>query len=310
LVELLVVIAIIAMLVLLLLPAVQAAREAARQTACRNNLRQVGLAAIHYHEIYESFPGYAAESSPATIRFPRTSEPTEPIGRDPVLEHGTWITQILSLMEEDGLHDLLIQLGRSSTSAMAQRQLLTQAVQVVVPSLYCPSRREARAYPLHGSYTQISRTGSRTDYAMNGGSATGGRTLQIAKTGVWEYRRRVSVKHVTDGTSKTYLVGEKAMDREGYTNGKDFGDRSPIIARPPGFPGAVNSYVRFASHSPMPDHSGNCLSCHDFGSAHVGTWNAVLCDGSVHAFAYSTDLEVHRALASARGEEIRGLELD
>ena len=56
LIELLVVIAIIAVLISLLLPAVQAAREAARRSQCRNNLKQIGLAAMNYHDVNQSFP--------------------------------------------------------------------------------------------------------------------------------------------------------------------------------------------------------------------------------------------------------------
>src|SRR3984957_18215225 len=56
LIELLVVIAIIAVLIALLLPAVQAAREAARRTQCRNNMKQIGLAAHNYHDVNTMFP--------------------------------------------------------------------------------------------------------------------------------------------------------------------------------------------------------------------------------------------------------------
>ncbi len=95
LIELLVVIAIIAILIALLLPAVQQAREAARRTQCKNNLKQLGLALHNYHDITSNTfpPGYIFATSQST----------------PALNGWGWLTMCLPQLEQAPLFNILSQ---------------------------------------------------------------------------------------------------------------------------------------------------------------------------------------------------------
>jgi len=296
LVELLVVIAIIAMLVTLLIPAVQSAREAARQTQCRNNLKQIGLSCHNYDAAHQMFPGYAGEEAPLGVSYANRKR-----RQDKTLRDGNWIIQCLQFMEDEPLGKLLTE---ASTAGNVRESALLAAVTTPVSTLHCPSRRPAEPYPLQSAYrTRYGKTGARADYAMNGGSSqASAREVNLNNDGIWILGKRAAGKHLTDGTSKTYLVGEKAMDTSHYSDGLDLGDRPPFAGWVD-HRGAANAYVRYAARAPAADAAGNCLTCHDFGSAHRTNWNVAMCDGSVRGVAYSMDLAVHRALASIDGAE-------
>src|SRR5690242_9246733 len=95
LVELLVVIAIISTLIALLLPAIQAARESTRRAHCQNNLRQIALALLDFHDVYKIFPngGWGHEW---------VGDPDRGVGaRQP----GGWIYSLLPFIEEPSLYE-------------------------------------------------------------------------------------------------------------------------------------------------------------------------------------------------------------
>ncbi len=83
----LVVIAIIGVLIALLIPAVQAARESARATQCRNHLRQIGLATLLFHESHQAFPPARLQSRDPDTYVCETTQPT-------------WLVRILPYLEE------------------------------------------------------------------------------------------------------------------------------------------------------------------------------------------------------------------
>jgi type II secretory pathway pseudopilin PulG len=294
----------VGILVALLLPAVQAAREAARQTQCRNNLKQVALAFHNFQSARGYFPGHGGEREPRGVNFglKRTARARG------MAVTGNWLLQSLTYMEDGLVADILI----AAAQGKANREQAQLAVRTPIPTLYCPTRRAPRAYPLVRSERAAwGDAGARTDYAINGGSSNAqgsrggngaGTNITLEYDGIWALGRHTALKNIADGLSKTYLVGEKAMDVLHYTTGEDVGDRAPIAGLNDNY-GAANSYVRFAAESASHDIANNCQACHDFGSAHPVSWNISMADGSVHSLTYSMDVRLHRALASTSGEE-------
>ncbi|MCA9129112.1 MAG: DUF1559 domain-containing protein [Planctomycetales bacterium] len=302
LVELLVVIAIIGILVALLLPAVQAIREAARQVQCRNNIKQLALACLHYESAFRYMPGYAGERQPALAQFPGRSERQSMRGWN-------WVSRALLFMEQEPRAQAWGYLGSKPRLNELDRgnELLTSPIGM----LHCPTRRSAEAYPLIGNFQiRFGDYAARTDYAMSGGAAVpvegSDSVIQVVADGIWRLGRSTRLRDVTDGLSSSYLLGEKAMDSEKYHTGTDFGDRSPITGWLDNNT-AANGAMRFAARQPAPDKPTNCLACHDFGSAHTTNWNAALTDGSVRSISYYMDVQVHRATGSINGEEVSQL---
>jgi len=166
LVELLVVITIIGILIALLLPAVQAAREAARMTQCRNNLKQLALGCLGHESLTKRFPaggwGYSWTGD-------------ADLGND-WRQPGGWLYNILPYIEQRELHDLGIGLGDpggNSPTAKNTANLRRAATPLTV--FYCPTRRPVTIYPWPSWWQPVNCPGAsgsnviRNDYAANGG---------------------------------------------------------------------------------------------------------------------------------------------
>ncbi len=296
LVELLVIITIIGILIALLLPAVQAAREAARQVQCRNNLKQLALACHSYSSAFKVLPGYAGENYMSLVRYPTQR-------RVASMRGWNWLSKAMLFMEQTELAEDWGELGSARGELDDDIQ---NAISSTVSGLHCVTRRSADPYPLTGSYrTRFGGYAARNDYAMSGGSAevsSDGFWIRLKNEGFWRMGRETRLRDVKDGLSNTYMIGEKSMNSNHYESGHDLGDRSPAFGWVDQYTGA-SSTVRFAARLPVRDHVGNCNACHDFGSAHSTNWNAALGDGSVRSIYYGIDLELHQAYGSIKGGE-------
>ena len=303
LVELLVVIAIIGILVTLLLPAVQATREAARRTQCVNNLKQLGLAMVNHENALGRFPS-------GGWGWLWVGEPER--GTD-LAQPGGWAFNILEFIEQQDLRTMGWNLPASQ-----RNDAITRRVGTPLAVLSCPSRRPALAYPDHFNinYRTASSTSlsspllARSDYACNAGdqaqcevsggpdSLTQGDTTyswhdMSGHTGIAYERSKVKLTDISDGTSRTYMIGEKYLNPDNYTTGVAWGDNENLYV------GYDDDMYRSTNlgHGALADQAGLSSHC-SFGSAHPGGFHMVFCDGSVHTISYIIDPEIHRRLGN------------
>ncbi|MCC6124277.1 MAG: DUF1559 domain-containing protein [Pirellulales bacterium] len=315
LVELLVVIAIIGILIALLLPAIQAAREAARRMECQNHLKQIGLATLAFVDSQKKFPsgGYGYWWAP---------HPDRGLG---INQTGSWMFSILPFMEAKGMTKYGVGVGMNNMTDTRLLQGNKMLLESPLSTLYCPTRRAPLAYSVAGSTINFIHTpkicatltvSARTDYAGNSGdviySTFGSGPSGLPPTGysfpdpkncsgVIFVHCQFKLVDILDGTSKTYLAAEKFINPDLIGSCRDLGDdQGPYVAD-------ERDTVRWGSWSPSSadylaprrDRSGYDGSW-TFGSAHSTTFNAVLCDGSVHAINYEISEKNHRRLCDRK----------
>jgi prepilin-type N-terminal cleavage/methylation domain-containing protein len=328
LVELLVVIAIIGVLVALLLPAIQAAREAARRAQCKNNVKQISLAALNYESALKHLPsggwGFAWMGDPD-----RGAGKTQP---------GGWCYGILPYLEQTQV----TLLGKGMTGN-AKKDELGKQMKVVIPGFYCPSRRAAVGYPTkrpsgppvdspiaNVNDAAVPELVGKTDYAMNGGDAAvrtardqqmlpadcwpdpntvaclgTGRAIDIdvaaGSKGIIALRSEIEIRQVGDGTSNTIMVGEKFIRPIYYETGIGLrsdgagndGDNSAC------YQGTDWDNTRYPASDRLPTQDvdfetldTNQAEQRCFGSAHTAGLNLANVDGSVHTVDYGIDPQV------------------
>lgn len=311
LVELLVVISIVGILFALLLPAIQAAREAGRRTQCLSNIKQLSIGLLNHEANRKHFPsgGWGWGWMP---------EPSRGSG---IRQPGGWFYSTLPYIEEQQLYDL----GRGG-NAQEVAEANRQRNLVVLPWFNCPTRRGNNLYFNYHVYNNCvyHDEAGRGDYSANGGDQAecqdehplglGPKSLADGDSGafVWPtnkdmtgicYQRSlVRMNSITDGASKTYLVGERYINPENYFTGHDYSDNSSM------FSGFENETIRTTFSPPKRDTHGDWYlvktrfgaSTCAFGSAHADIFQMSFVDGSIRAISYSIDPEVHRCLGNRR----------
>lgn len=284
LVELLVVIAIIGILVALLLPAVQFARETARRSECSNHLKQMGLAVHEFADVNKTLP--SSRLGP---------------------QHATWFVQIMPHVEQSGIYGL----WSLSNTYYVQRPA---AQTTPVPIFFCPSRRA----PMLSSQFEVSSTGlpntqqypgALGDYAGNGGQFAGAivddplcrgamcqANSQVVNSQVVTSSPQTRLRDFLDGTSHTFLIGEKHVPRIKFgQSGPSWGDGAIYNGD---FP---RNFSRIAGNPKFnlgqgPDDLNGPWHC-KFGSYHPTVCQFVFTDGHLAALSNDTDMNILNRLA-------------
>lgn len=318
LIELLVVIAIIAILVALLLPAVQQAREAARRTQCKNNLKQIGLALHNYEGTYGMFP-------PSRINL---SGPTFQV---------TWNAMILPYIEQANMYSQY-NFNVNWFNPVNDRITTTQ-----LPAFVCPSTPGSRPLPTSALYSDITG-GNRTDTPIWGyndyGSINAVRNAFIVMAGLPSINTKDAmgamgrgpggsrIRDITDGTSNTMMIAEDAGRPRQYIGRK--GGKNPRVGNVAfgtdftadgwswadinnGFSvdgansaGLQNNTSGSGNATIVGQCTMNCTNDSEMYSFHTGGVQTVLADGSVRFLSENMSAATLVGLITLNGGEIVG----
>ena len=300
LVELLVVIAIIGILVALLLPAIQAAREAARRTQCVNHLKQIGLGCINYYGTKKAFPpGICVPIGSGSGEVFTSSCPGGTVaGCLPQAipgRWGSWLIWIMPHMEQTALYSALDLTKRD----LANTSSPTAPGATYIPEYTCPSDELQQKTITYGSnYFGVN------SYFGNAGTKAWP-IAQATFDGVLFYNSKIRIQVIQDGTSHTFLAGERYSGDPTWTSSTPLSDYRGWAWT------NYNSGQDVLGDTAWPLNStakqtGNDPRKTNFGSAHPGGANFVLCDGSVQfvTLTSSGDLINYQRLSMREDGEV------
>jgi hypothetical protein len=282
--ELLVVVGIIGVVVGLLLPAVQSVRESAARTQCANNLKQIGLATLCFHDACGCLPtnGGFPPGQPFNLE---TNEPGESYDwgfgdptRAGIDQPGSWAFSVLPYLDQEAAYKgtdygTLLKVYLCPTRGRESPQT-------------APAKDPGPVFVGWTYETAGRNPWSKTDYATN--------AAVVLNRG-----QLMTLVRITDGTSKTILAGEKSMDPRAYNTG-GWGWDEPVFTG--GSSGTSRSGTLVNRDAP------GVVFEYNWGTPHTDICQFLFADGSVHPISTSIPESTMHALLTPQGGEIVDLD--
>jgi hypothetical protein len=305
---------------------------------CNNHLKQLGIATQLHVDTHKFFP--SGGWGDWWVGCPEMGA-----GKN---QPGTWTYQLLDYIEESARRG--VGKGFKCDQDDASKKAIGDMISTSVSVFYCPSRRTAQPYPMgsrpypnlipptHAAKTDYA--GNIGDYPYSGrGTDVGPASIAQAPDHFWKFsgdkfvlqqrmlfkdpsfngltgvifqRSEVRISHITDGTTHTYLIGEKNLDPKHYEDGAcgnddqsmyNGHDKDNLRSTFVWYPGREGIGAPICPA--VPDTPGNTDACNgfcewNFGGPHPGGWQVVFCDGSVRFLGYDMDPMLHQNLGNRK----------